>query len=336
MTKVTIIVVNYNTAGETNECLDSINAHADISFGCILIDNNSEKTDYEAIKDYAWLKKYRMDRNLGFAKACNFAASRAEGDYLFFLNSDAVVTEGCVSGLSRNLTDHDSAKAVVPRVCFHDSKELIDKGLGEINDLGFGWHPEHLQSIDSASDDSRETAWGSGCALLIKTTTFMRLNGFDRDFFMYEEDKDLCIRVRKEGGSILYSPQETVYHGHSASVSDKDSLDMSPFQIRYKSRNRAKLLSKNVPALVLILNAPIILASFLYWNYIYSRQTNFSTFFTEFFVQLYYFIQGYRQRDPLTRDDWNSITVDHSTRDYIRMWLSREEVYTTEKISELT
>lgn len=334
--ETTIVVINYNTSEETNKCLASIDESVTVSFDCVLIDNDSVDEDYEKLDNYSWLEKIRLDSNIGFARGCNRGAAEAKGDYLFFLNSDAIITEGCISKLINGLKTDDDAKAAVPQVRFEHSPNLIDKGGGAIDTLGFGWHPEHLQEANTCSTSIEETAWGSGCALLVEREAFNSVGGFDSDFFMYEEDKDLCLRLRRCGWKTLYLPDTVVYHKHSASIADKDALTLSPFQIKYKSRNRAKILSKNYPALQLLRYIPLIVGSFLYWNYELGKKGKWKDSFSEVYHQLSYLYWGYKQREPLSRKDWEEIVTRHSLWSYCRMSISQEELYSSDDISNLT
>jgi GT2 family glycosyltransferase len=67
-----------------------------------------------------------------------------------------------------------------------------------------------------------EVAWVSGAALLMQRSTFNEIDGFDENFFLYKEEEDLCLRIRKKGHSVLYDPNVKILHfGSVVAFKDK-------------------------------------------------------------------------------------------------------------------
>jgi GT2 family glycosyltransferase len=68
---------------------------------------------------------------------------------------------------------------------------------------------------------ARQVDWLSGSFILIRKKIFMDAGGFDRDYFMYSEDTDLCLRLVRKGLKNYYYPHYAV--GHSdAGIASRD------------------------------------------------------------------------------------------------------------------
>ena len=326
---VSVIVLNYNGANETNECLRSIEQQNFEDYEVVLVDNGSEPESFDALQPRTRTRIYRLKENVGFARGCNFGARKATGDYLFFLNHDATVQPDTIPTLLSVITASPDTAAVVPRVYFEHEKQLIDKGLGVFDNLGFGWHPFHLARADEEHVDEaeRETVWGSGCAFLVDATVFEELGRFDPDFFMYTEDLDFCLRLRKVGYAVQLAPSATVYHKYSRGVKDELELDRTPFQVFHEQRNRAKLLTKHYPLGPLLRYSPHIFLSFLYWNVHIARRTSLREGVEALSSQIQYAAKGAKERVPFHVAQWKNLVKTHGIRDFITIGLNRKSLY---------
>jgi len=179
------IIINYNTAELTSACLESIFKY---SIGSdreiILIDNNSNKADFDILKNRygARVKIIANQQNLGFARANNQGAKLAQGEYLFFLNSDTVFDQDILSPL-RNRFDSDKKIGIIAP-CL-----ILRNGVEQEYSYGL-------------KRGAQELAWVSGAALAIRREVFDKLGGWEERFFMYFEDVDLCRRVLAQGYKI--------------------------------------------------------------------------------------------------------------------------------------
>jgi N-acetylglucosaminyl-diphospho-decaprenol L-rhamnosyltransferase len=62
------------------------------------------------------------------------------------------------------------------------------------------------------TSERQDVAWVSGAAMLVRHAAFAAVDGFDERFFLYKEDEDLCLRLRRAGGVIAYEPSVRVRH----------------------------------------------------------------------------------------------------------------------------
>lgn len=329
---VSIIIVNYNNSEDTNECLSSIAEVPFDDYEIIVIDNNSEEEVSKLINPVPNTRLFRTTKNVGFAQGCNIGAKQASGEYLFFLNNDALVTEGLFPALICHIRRNQNTAAVVPHVLFNHNRTEIDTGLSTLDNLGFGWHPNHLADVesDAVPTDPCEIPWGSGCALLVDRAAFEEIGGFDGQFFMYKEDLELGLRLRKAGYTIYLIPQAIVYHKFSRSVKDELDLDRSPFQTFHEQRNRAKLLTKHYPARILLSSLPAIVGSFIYWDFFLAREKSLSEGLQALIEQICYARRGITERSDVKNDEWTDWITVLSIFDYLMLAINRKSFYTGE------
>ena len=189
------IIVNYNTAGLTKACLESIFRFCnEADFEIILVDNNSLKADLN-ILETEFKNKIKIisnNKNLGFAKANNQGARIASGDYLFFLNSDTVINQDVLNPLKGFFENNDQVGILAPRL-------ILKNGTDQPHAFAY-------------QKKSIELTWVSGAALVIRRNLFIKIGGWEEKFFMYFEDVDLCLKARKNNFKINRLTDVSVTH----------------------------------------------------------------------------------------------------------------------------
>lgn len=222
---LSVIIVNWNTRELLIHCLASI---AQSEYGCevIVVDNGSADGSVAAVQNgFPHVKIIGCDRNQGYASANMIGLRASSGRYVLFLNSDTVVPSGALPRLVAFLEERPEAAACGPRLARND---------GTIQAYSFGKDPTlyYLLARACARQGLRtplhdwETAevqnvdWISGACLLVRRKALDQVAGFDERMFMYFEDNDLCLRLRRAGWKILYNPQVTIQHIGGASLPD--------------------------------------------------------------------------------------------------------------------
>lgn len=230
---LSIIIINYNLANEIENCLNSllkiIYLQKDFACEIIIIDNNSsEKKILEIEKKYKTedIKFYFLNDNLGFGKGCNLGFSKASGKYLCFLNPDTVVEENIFSPIIE-LFERDNTLGIIGpkqqiRNPFFDFSAGYSPNLffEFLNIFGVGVFVEGFIMFYQNRLLKREyldVNWVLGACLFIKSDLFESLNGFDKDYFMFFEESDLCKRVRESNYRVIYYPSVGIQHIGSVS-----------------------------------------------------------------------------------------------------------------------
>ena len=185
--------------------------------------------------------------NLGYTRACNLAATHARGDWLFFLNPDARADTECLSVL---------LGAATPDIAVIGAQVLLPDGR-----TNAGENPLHLTGISWAggygdapdTGPTREVAAVSGAALLARSEAFREVGGLCERYFLYQDDVDLCWRVRLWGWTVRFCPQALVYHDYE--------FDKGNAKWFYLERNRLWCVLSNYSPPALWLMSPLLLGA---------------------------------------------------------------------------
>lgn len=238
--KISVIIVNYNTKLLTLKCLESLYKETtNISFETILVDNASTDNSARAVaKEYPQVHLISSKKNIGFAKANNLAAKYANGKYILLLNPDTVIINKAIEKLLTFAQQNEQAGIWGGRTIFPDWSLNSTSCFGEMTlwslfCRAFGlsclfrnsnlFNPESFGSWKF--DTVRHVGIVTGCFLMIKNELWQQLDGFDTTFFMYGEEVDLCLRAKKRGHQLMFTPTaEIIHHGGASELSEADRM----------------------------------------------------------------------------------------------------------------
>lgn len=219
---VYVIVVNWNNAGDTIRCLESLSGVNVTEMRVLVVDNGSTDGSADTIrKRFPQYGLLELETNRMYGGGCNagFELARKEGaEYVIFLNNDTVVDPGFLEPLISSFRDHDAVAITVPRIYYMDFPDRLWYAGGEV-DLRMGRvaHRGIRKKDGERFDRACETEYATGCCLAMRVSDFSRFQGFDERFALYGEDVDLSLRVREAGKRVLYVPASRVWHSVSAS-----------------------------------------------------------------------------------------------------------------------
>lgn len=212
--KISIIIVSYNTRDLLVGCLNSIFEFLDADmFEAIVVDNGSSDGTCLLLKsNYDNIKLIENKSNLGFGRSNNIGAQVARGKYLWFLNSDTFLIDGRITDLVEAMDANEEIGVASPFLVMEDKKT---EQVGS-----YGNNPSILtllknHAVKNAEKNSKEffrVDWVTGAAMLVKRSIFNQVGGFDDRFFMYYEDVDLCMEIRRAGYKVTYWPKYKVVH----------------------------------------------------------------------------------------------------------------------------
>jgi GT2 family glycosyltransferase len=234
MTDLSIIIVCYKGWERLKKCLDALKAFRgeNFKFEIIVVDNNSgEDTIDRTEKMFPKFRFIHNTINGGFGNGCNLGSKVASGEFVLFLNPDTIASETEVEKLLNRAKQNPGWTIISCRQVNEKGKESAVCGqFPSIFNLT-GFQRAILRNLiphpDNPSDCRASTSpfapdisfpdWISGSVVLIRRESFLKLSGFDEDFWMYFEDVDLCRRVRNNDGEIAFCPDITVEHNHGGS-----------------------------------------------------------------------------------------------------------------------
>jgi len=197
---LTIVIVTLKSENIIDQCIKSIDQNIPI----IVVENSkNQKIKDELESKYKNLKCILSGSNLGMGAGNNVGIKAATTDYVFILNPDATLESDTLDEL------------------FKASKKLPEFTiLSPINvDLNFPNYKTNETSEDK--DTPFQVDYVDGFSMLLNKNKFINDIYFDENFFLYLENNDLCIRIKREGGSIYIVPTAKINHEGSKTVDTK-------------------------------------------------------------------------------------------------------------------
>lgn len=217
-----VVAINYNTAADTIEMVDSVIKSDYPNLRIIVVDNCSTLEDYEklnVIKDRAVV--IRSERNSGFSGGNNIGLHYAQqlgAKYVMLLNSDTAINKKAIRAMVACL-ESGEADVACPKILNYYNREEIGYAGGELRDYkGAVWIRGIRQKDKSQYEEKTQITFVSGCCVLMDMQTWEQVNFMEEKYFLYFEDTALSAALRRAGKKMLYVPQAVVYHKESVST----------------------------------------------------------------------------------------------------------------------
>lgn len=203
-TDVSFVIVSYNTADLIGDCLQSVQRVKDSATEPIVIDNASGDSSADLIRNlFPDVQLIVNATNRGFAAANNQAIPMCTGRYIFFLNPDARLQ-------SPNLRPIISFMDENPRIALAGTR-IVNLDGSDQESVSFHY-PGQRHTCGELADLQGPIACVLGAGMIVRSDLLRSIDGFDEEFFLYGEDQDLCLRLRKLGYEIGYCDLLTVAH----------------------------------------------------------------------------------------------------------------------------
>jgi N-acetylglucosaminyl-diphospho-decaprenol L-rhamnosyltransferase len=234
--RVSVVMVVFMTGEALRRSLECVLADPLVD-ELVVVDNGSTRMDLAKLKSLSErdprVRLLTGHGNIGFARGANLGARAAGGDILLFLNPDAFLQAGCVAELVRAIEGRPTPSLVGGRVLNADRTEQRGARRGDITPVSALLSLSHLSrhvpawrryEVHWENDASPEAVAAvptvSGACICMRREDFDAVHGFDEGYFLHVEDVDLCWRVRKAGGEVLFAPLAEVIHlGHTSHAS---------------------------------------------------------------------------------------------------------------------
>lgn len=253
---VSIIIINYKTYNDTKRCIDSIIKYTQsISYEIILVENGTYEFNHDNTTQ--WGDKVKLiisNQNLGFAGGNNLGLSYTIGEYVLLLNSDTYLTEDSISKSITFFKEQSQIGALTVRLVYPDgSVQSVAQRFPSIKYqlfellrlqkiLGKKISSKLLLGAFFDYNETTEADWIWGAYFLTKKEIIYQLPNrkFDDDYFMYWEDVQWCIDIKKLGYKIVYYADTTVVHVQAASGGKTNSIMLKSEQLFF-TKNYSKL-----------------------------------------------------------------------------------------------
>ncbi len=238
--RLCVVIVNYNTAQLTLNCIESLTGQIDCSKDrVVVVDNNSEETDIQHLKRgvekaglSTWVTIIASPVNGGFAAGNNLGIKAVQAEYYLLTNADTILRPKAIAELLRAASAHPRGGLFSPRLEWQDGEPQISC---------FRFHSPVSEFINSAStalltrllrtfdvplptiDEVSRPEWTSFACVLVRKEVFDNIGLLDQEYFMYFEDVEFCRRAKSSGYEIINWPAAHVVHlrGQSSGLKKK-------------------------------------------------------------------------------------------------------------------
>jgi len=222
---VSIIIPVYNQLKYLKVTIDSILNNTKENIELIIIDNGSGNEVKEYLNNYKSSKMIHIitnDKNLGFGKANNQGAKRAQGKYLLFLNSDVKVSNDWLTKLLDGINEEKIGMVGVAGGRL--DKNFRCTGIVRTNDASYNYL--------------------EGWCLLLEKQLFDDIGGWDERFFAFSEDADLSYRIKKCGYKLKIVEGVHIHHYRNRTVYNQNDFDVAKMSLESSNKLKIKIKSR--------------------------------------------------------------------------------------------
>jgi N-acetylglucosaminyl-diphospho-decaprenol L-rhamnosyltransferase len=254
--RLSIVIISYNTRDILRNCLNRVREHgAEIDLETFVVDNASADGSAEMVAaEFPEVKLIASPENVGFAAGNNLALRRAQGRFILLLNSDAYLLPGVLESTLGFMKAHprvgvlgvrligaagrmDPSARMLPNAWL---KFVVISGIASrfprsriLGGPDYSWWDHKTV---------REVGWVPGAYFLTRREVLDRVGLLDERYFLYYEETDFCLQVKRAGWQVVFYPHATVIHlGGESSKTTRKRMSASGKQLihlRIKSEFR--------------------------------------------------------------------------------------------------
>ncbi|CAK8711614.1 N-acetylglucosaminyl-diphospho-decaprenol L-rhamnosyltransferase [Candidatus Electrothrix laxa] len=263
MPEIAVIIVTHNSQDVLPRCLDALNRQT-IQADILLVDSGSKDVSYLDTYEKKPSIRIILEENIGFSRANNkgYQAVSQTAEFILFLNPDAFLTESTLEKALFFLKENEKIGCLGGRLLGFDKNRGLPTNILDSTGVFRKWYgcwydrsqgeketgqspiPEDVPALCGAFLFCRQS-------LLAQLALGKSKDGaavFDPDFFLYKEDIELCLRIRKAGWRIVYHPGIKVYHCRGW----QKERQQIPYQQRLTAAKSELLLYKKHPSLYIV------------------------------------------------------------------------------------
>ncbi|MEV4659443.1 glycosyltransferase family 2 protein [Micromonospora sp. NPDC049301] len=263
--RVSAVMLAYGPEPYLVTAAQAVMASTDVDVELIVVDNGCTGDGIDVVKGFPGVRVVRPEQNTGYSGGCRVGAAEATGDWLAFVNSDAVVAHDALAKTTA-VAAEPGVGAAMASIRLADTPELINTSGNPLHFTGLSWAGGNGEPA-SAHAERRVVPSLSGCCFVISRRLWQELDGFAAEYFAYHEDTELSLRLWQRGLRLEYVPDAVVRHHYEFS--------RNALKLYLVERNRlvtlftayeARTLAVLAPALVLTEVAMLTAAIFGGWT----------------------------------------------------------------------
>ena len=239
---VSIIIVNFNGGKFLKQCLVTLLKTDYPSYEIVVVDNASTDGSLAEIEksfgSHPHIKFVKNSENVGHSEGCNIGVRMTKGDYIVFLDNDIEFEDkNWLWELVKVMENDNTVGLAQAKIVLAEDKHLLDCVCVAIDALGT-WAANYGSKAEELKENFEIFAASSGCSI-IRREVFNQVGGFDVDYFIYDDDTDLSLRIRLLGYRVLFASSAVVIHRGGV------LRGVSGMMLYYSSKNRLNTVLKN-------------------------------------------------------------------------------------------
>lgn len=200
--KVSVVIPVYKNHERLRRCIGAIPESAEV---IVALDGDAQ------VQNLAAAFVPSPGTRTGFGRTCTRGARVANGEFILFLNDDCYLADNAID---RMLCEMKPDVGVVGCLLKYPDGRIQHGGTTRSGDRGGFGHIDHGRRAPSITSP-REMEFVTFAAALVRRKAFFDVGAFDEDYDTYCEDSDLCLRLRKAGWKVMYTPHASGIHDES-------------------------------------------------------------------------------------------------------------------------
>ena len=264
---VSVIIPLHNGQKHLLELIQSLKNQTYNKIEVIIVDNNSTDNSVPLLKSLndkiISLNIFLNKKNEGYCGGCNEGIKHAKGEYLLFLSQDRIMNSDWIELTVTKMKEDKKIGCVVGKV--------IREGASSA-EYGHSYDVYGAVLINGISDESK--LFFGGGTVLIRKKVIDQVGGFDPEFFIYQEDVDICWRIRLAGYDIKIENvvcinkgggiSDTFYNNKQYNITfDSELINMPLYKFYYGQKNRIRTLLKNYSVKNILKRLPVVIIMIL-------------------------------------------------------------------------
>ena len=243
---VYIIVLNYNNADDTIECIKSLEKIEYDNYKIVIVDNKSTDDSIEKLKK-AFDNKYyfiKSDKNIGYAAGNNLGVQYAlenDAEYVCILNNDTIADKKFLKILIDYMENNHSCGLAGPAIMEYDNENIIQSTgwiinlkKGDVSTINNGIN------IKDAKDKVLECEYIGGACILARSELIRNIGTLPESYFLFYEETEWCYKAKKHGYKVMCILESKIFHKGSISINAISGLSeylMNRNRIVFEKRN---------------------------------------------------------------------------------------------------
>lgn len=258
---LSVCICNYNGVDYLGATLDSVLAHSAAVDEIVVVDDGSVDGSIAFLRErypQVLIVEHTSNKGLGASRDTGWRA--AIGKRILFMDNDVILEKGAVGLLTSVLDAYPQSVAAMPAICYAHAPDTLQYDGAGVHYLG----QMSLCNAGSAyADISKLVRFVDsivGACFLFDRQRWGEESPADPDFFIYQDDLDIGIRVRLRGYEILSVPAARAYHRQgTVGLSLRAEGVYTLVRVQNLIENRWRLMAKSYSLRTLLLLSPMLI-----------------------------------------------------------------------------